>query len=44
MVDTVTFNSDQPHLRTDILVKVLLGALNSELDARSPAPALPPQF
>ena len=44
MVDTVTFNSDQPHLRTDVLVKVLLGALNSELDAKSLAPAFPPQF
>jgi len=44
MVDTVTFSSDQPHLRTDILVKVLLGALNSELDAKSLPQALPPQF
>ena len=40
MVDTVTFNADQPHLRTEVLVKVLLGALNSELDAK----ILPPQF
>ncbi|KAF8273662.1 hypothetical protein EI94DRAFT_1715529 [Lactarius quietus] len=44
MVDTVTFNSDQPHLRADVLVKVLLGALNSDIDAKPISPALRPQY
>jgi hypothetical protein len=44
MVDTVTFSSDQPHLRSEILVKVLLGALNSEIDAKNLSPTLPPLF
>lgn len=40
MVDTVTFNSDEPLLRTEVLVKVVLGALNSEIDSRVISPAL----
>jgi hypothetical protein len=44
MVDTVTFNSDQPQLRSEILVKVLLGAINSEIDAKILSPAPPSQI
>jgi len=44
MVDTVTFNSDEPHLRTEVLVKVVLGALNSEVDSKILSPALSSQF
>ncbi|KAI9459226.1 hypothetical protein BJY52DRAFT_1186572 [Lactarius psammicola] len=36
MVDTVTFNSDEPHLRTEALVKVVLGALDPEVDSKLP--------
>ncbi|KAH9171811.1 hypothetical protein EDB89DRAFT_2175105 [Lactarius sanguifluus] len=39
MVDTVTFNSDEPHLHTEVLVKVVLGALNSEIDSSVVSPA-----
>jgi len=44
MVDTVLFNGDQPSLRTEVLVKVLLGALNAEIDAKNLSPAPPHQF
>ncbi len=40
MVDTVTYNRDEPQFHTEFLVKVLLGALNPEVDARNVSPAL----
>lgn len=36
MVDTVTFNRDQPEIHTNFLVKVLLG--NSEIESRIQSP------
>jgi hypothetical protein len=32
MVDTTPFNSAEPSLRADVIIKIVLGALNSELD------------
>ncbi|KAI0305096.1 hypothetical protein B0F90DRAFT_1666597 [Multifurca ochricompacta] len=36
MVDTTPFSPNEPHLRTDAIVKIVLGAINSELDNRNP--------
>jgi len=34
MVDTIPFSQTEPRLRADVLVKVVLGAINSTLDSR----------
>ncbi|KAI0267504.1 hypothetical protein BC834DRAFT_81197 [Gloeopeniophorella convolvens] len=40
MVDTTTFSPNEPHLRTESIIKILLGAIDHELDNRN-APAFP---
>ncbi|KAI0289992.1 hypothetical protein BC826DRAFT_913861 [Russula brevipes] len=32
MVDTTPFSASEPHLRADLLIKIVLGAINSTLD------------
>jgi hypothetical protein len=42
MVDTTPFNLAEPSLRADIIVKIVLGSLNSTLDnVRIPSSAVP---
>ena len=41
MVDTTLFSHSEPHLRSDIIVKALLGSINTTLDNKEfPAPVL----
>ena len=42
MVDTTLFNQTEPQLRTDIIVKIVLGSINATLDRKEfPMPVLP---
>ena len=42
MVDTTLFNQTEPQLRTDVIVKIVLGSINATLDRKElPMPALP---
>jgi hypothetical protein len=39
MVDTIPFSQAEPSLRADLIVKIVLGAINSEVnDGRIPPP------
>jgi len=42
MVDTTLFNQTEPQLRTDVIVKIVLGSINATLDRKEfPMPVLP---
>ncbi|KAH9993314.1 hypothetical protein BJV74DRAFT_771130 [Russula compacta] len=41
MVDTTPFCLAEPHLREDVIIKVVLGAINSTLDNNRAPPSLP---
>lgn len=41
MVDTTLFSHTEPHLRSDVIVKAVLGSINATLDNKEfPAPVL----
>ena len=44
MVDTTPFNVAEPSLRADVIVKLVLGSLNSTLDDRKIQSSVIPQY